>query len=342
MAATSGMNVYAASFLIPLGVLFYTLIGGLKATFLASYIHTAIIFVGLVLFVTWTYVINDCPDTPMGEIPEEQCNSIGSASVVRTLPQPQPHPHLTTRTSPSTPCLPWPPPLYSYSPPRPAPSPLPSTAFTSILAPDPTFAPDPTLAPDPASVQMYERLAFVSAIDSVKLGTSDTEGAHHGPAAPDDEGGSFNRGGSYLTMLSVSGLEFGVINIVGNFGTVFCDQSYWQACMRSLQPAACSLQPHACSVQRAAPRATACSPFSNQPATSFTVLAVGHRGLARLGAQGLPPGRPRLVHHPLRARHLARPRRQRAQRQARLDRGGPWPRAARGSDRHDGQGRRQA
>ena len=27
MAATSGMNVYAASFLIPLGVLFYTLIG---------------------------------------------------------------------------------------------------------------------------------------------------------------------------------------------------------------------------------------------------------------------------------------------------------------------------
>ena len=36
MAATSGMDVYAASFLIPLGVLFYTLIGGLKATFLAS------------------------------------------------------------------------------------------------------------------------------------------------------------------------------------------------------------------------------------------------------------------------------------------------------------------
>ena len=69
MAATSGMDVYAASFLIPLGVLFYTLIGGLKATFLASYIHTAIIFVGLVLFVSWTYVINDCPDTPMGEPP---------------------------------------------------------------------------------------------------------------------------------------------------------------------------------------------------------------------------------------------------------------------------------
>ena len=168
MAATSGMNVYLASFLIPITVLAYTLLGGLKATFLASYIHTAIIFVGLVLFVTWTYVINDCPETPIGQIPVEQCNSIGSASA------------------------------------------------------------------------MYERLQFVAALDpSGKQGgntvvpgyftSSAGAGAHHGPAAPDGEGGSFNRGGSYLTMLSLSGLEFGVINIVGNFGTVFCDQSYWQS-----------------------------------------------------------------------------------------------------------------
>merc|ERR1719393_247222 len=70
MAFTSGMNVYLASFLIPITVLTYTMLGGLKATFLASYIHTAIIFVGLVLFVTWTYVINDCPDTPFGKIPK--------------------------------------------------------------------------------------------------------------------------------------------------------------------------------------------------------------------------------------------------------------------------------
>ena len=144
------------------------LIGGLKATFLASYIHTAIIFVGLVLFVTWTYVINDCPEAPIGQIPVEQCNSIGSASA------------------------------------------------------------------------MYERLQFVAALDPTGKQGGNTEvpgyftssadaGAHHGPAAPDTEGGSFNRGGSYLTMLSLSGLEFGVINIVGNFGTVFVDQSYWQS-----------------------------------------------------------------------------------------------------------------
>lgn len=40
---------------------------------------------------------------------------------------------------------------------------------------------------------------------------------------------SGNHEGSYLTMLSFDGLMFGIINIVGNFGTVFVDQSYWQS-----------------------------------------------------------------------------------------------------------------
>ena len=40
---------------------------------------------------------------------------------------------------------------------------------------------------------------------------------------------SGNRGSSYLTMASDGGLIFGIINIVGNFGTVFVDQSYWQS-----------------------------------------------------------------------------------------------------------------
>jgi len=37
-----------------------------------------------------------------------------------------------------------------------------------------------------------------------------------------------NAMGAYLTMASAGGLIFGVINIVGNFGTVFVDQAYWQ------------------------------------------------------------------------------------------------------------------
>jgi urea-proton symporter len=47
-----------------------------------------------------------------------------------------------------------------------------------------------------------------------------------------------NYGGSYLTMLSADGLMFGIINIVGNFGTVFVDQSYWQSAIAARPQAA--------------------------------------------------------------------------------------------------------
>ncbi|GBF99241.1 urea-proton symporter-like [Raphidocelis subcapitata] len=39
---------------------------------------------------------------------------------------------------------------------------------------------------------------------------------------------SGNKEGSFITMLSLDGLIFGIINIIGNFGTVFVDQAYWQ------------------------------------------------------------------------------------------------------------------
>lgn len=34
-----------------------------------------------------------------------------------------------------------------------------------------------------------------------------------------------NAGGSYLTMRSTSGLIFGMVNLCGNFSTIFLDQS---------------------------------------------------------------------------------------------------------------------
>ena len=42
-----------------------------------------------------------------------------------------------------------------------------------------------------------------------------------------------NAHGSYLTMRSRNGLIFGVINIIGNFATVFQDQAYWQRAIAS-------------------------------------------------------------------------------------------------------------
>ena len=38
-----------------------------------------------------------------------------------------------------------------------------------------------------------------------------------------------NHDNSYLTILSSGGLMFGIINLIGNFGTVFVDQAYWQS-----------------------------------------------------------------------------------------------------------------
>ncbi|KAH7908804.1 urea transporter [Hygrophoropsis aurantiaca] len=42
-----------------------------------------------------------------------------------------------------------------------------------------------------------------------------------------------NAGGSYLTMRSKNGLIFGIINLIGNFATVFQDQAYWQRAIAS-------------------------------------------------------------------------------------------------------------
>ncbi|KAK1417843.1 hypothetical protein QVD17_26977 [Tagetes erecta] len=131
--ALTGVNIYAASFLIPLGVIVYTLAGGLKATFLASYIHSVIVHAVLVIFVFLVYTAS---------------SELGSPSVV------------------------------------------------------------------------YRRLVEVSSRSRM----CQEPISHNGQACGMVSG---NYKGSYLTMLSSGGLVFGIINIVGNFGTVFVDNGYW-------------------------------------------------------------------------------------------------------------------
>jgi urea-proton symporter len=125
----TGVNIYVAAFLIPVGIIIYTFFGGLKATFFADYLNTAIMFSVVLLFVLIIYFNS----------PE-----IGGIS------------------------------------------------------------------------GMYDKLSTASTLRPV-------------------EGNSF---GSYLTMASTGALIFGVINIVGNFGTVFVDQSYWQRAIASRPQAA--------------------------------------------------------------------------------------------------------
>ncbi len=122
--ALTGIDVYIAAFLIPIGVIAYTLFGGLKATFLAEYFNTAFIFVVVLIFVSAIYFTNE---------------DIGGIS------------------------------------------------------------------------GMFEKLSAAATMTPV----------------------DGNASGSFLTLASVGALIFGIINIVGNFGTVFVDQSYWQRAIAS-------------------------------------------------------------------------------------------------------------
>jgi urea-proton symporter len=53
--ATTGININLASFLIPLGVIMYTLAGGLKATFIASWVNISTIMIALCVLIFKVY-----------------------------------------------------------------------------------------------------------------------------------------------------------------------------------------------------------------------------------------------------------------------------------------------
>merc|ERR1719359_2126736 len=82
--ALTGVDTNLASFLIPWGVILYTAAGGLKATFLASYIHTSIIFIVLVVCVYTVYVKELATDAvyagleAVKSMTTEQCESLFS------------------------------------------------------------------------------------------------------------------------------------------------------------------------------------------------------------------------------------------------------------------------
>ncbi|KAH8819405.1 Sodium:solute symporter family-domain-containing protein [Xylogone sp. PMI_703] len=64
VAALSGVNVYAACFLIPLVVAAYVIAGGLRSTFIADYTHTAILFIAIFVFGFSMYATNPIVGSP--------------------------------------------------------------------------------------------------------------------------------------------------------------------------------------------------------------------------------------------------------------------------------------
>ena len=60
----TGMDISAAALLIPVGVIAYTLVGGLKATFIANYMHIAVIFVVTLIFAGVVYFVSPITGGP--------------------------------------------------------------------------------------------------------------------------------------------------------------------------------------------------------------------------------------------------------------------------------------
>jgi Na+/proline symporter len=63
-SALTGMNVIAGVFLLPVGVIIYTLLGGIKATFLTDYLHTIIIYAMVLTGMFIMYTTSDILGSP--------------------------------------------------------------------------------------------------------------------------------------------------------------------------------------------------------------------------------------------------------------------------------------
>ncbi|KAJ7155761.1 solute symporter family transporter [Mycena filopes] len=81
VTALTGMNVYAAIFLIPLGVCVYVVLGGLRATFLCDYSHTTILMIVMLYFMFSVYTTN-----PLIGSPSAMYHLLQEAALKRPVP----------------------------------------------------------------------------------------------------------------------------------------------------------------------------------------------------------------------------------------------------------------
>ncbi|OQN96308.1 hypothetical protein B0A48_17564 [Cryoendolithus antarcticus] len=64
VTSLTGVPTAAACFLLPVGVVLYTMFGGIKATFLTDYVHTVMILIIIFLFAFTTYATSDVLGSP--------------------------------------------------------------------------------------------------------------------------------------------------------------------------------------------------------------------------------------------------------------------------------------
>ena len=64
VTSLTGMPTAAACFLLPVGVVMYTMFGGIKATFLTDWAHTFILLIIILTFAFSTYATNEVLGSP--------------------------------------------------------------------------------------------------------------------------------------------------------------------------------------------------------------------------------------------------------------------------------------
>lgn len=62
ISALTGMDVRAATMLLPVGVIAYVIVGGLRSTFISDYVHTTIVFIIIWLFLYTVSAIKTLPE----------------------------------------------------------------------------------------------------------------------------------------------------------------------------------------------------------------------------------------------------------------------------------------
>ncbi|KAF1921655.1 Sodium:solute symporter family-domain-containing protein [Ampelomyces quisqualis] len=80
VTSLTGMPVYAAIFLIPVGVCAYVILGGLRATFLCDYSHTLILMIIILYFMFNAYAVS-----PLIGSPNEMYNLLQKAGTQRPI-----------------------------------------------------------------------------------------------------------------------------------------------------------------------------------------------------------------------------------------------------------------
>merc|ERR1719159_30910 len=244
----TGMSKLTAAFLIPiLSCWIYTMYGGLRATFFASYVHTTVIFVMLLTFTFAVYsgsgehdlwgspsnvysalekaTIHGFFDATYSECSiNGNCGGAVAAAAVAAVPDGCPGADLVAAAA-----------GVSYKTP---------TGFfdgmTAILLNDGQCYNAKREKTDKScgyTEQGKDNPCCDINYDNLLGGTYCRSDKNKDCISTSAEKHFLSEGcgegeicvTSFLTMGSTIGLIFGITNIVGNFGTVFVDQSYWQS-----------------------------------------------------------------------------------------------------------------